>query len=61
MYVVPMECAWRKDDSNHIKYSKTPKINLKSFINRAMLSLLKENKYYMYVQIFNQQCLLRIF
>jgi len=27
MYVVPMERAW-KDDSNHTKYSKSPKINV---------------------------------
>ena len=34
MYVVPMERAW-KDEFNHTKYSKSLKINLQGFENKA--------------------------
>ena len=38
MYVVPMERAW-KDDLNHTKYFKSPKLDLKGFGNKATNSL----------------------
>jgi len=36
IYVVPKEIAW-KDNSNHIKYSKSPKIALQAFRNKTQL------------------------